>query len=318
MLRHHWRYTMVAVLALCVLGCGTASAQEAVTDPAEQAALNELTELLKIKERPKTQAETMALLTEMVTKAEGFAEKHKSDRAGAMALLLVAQISGLRLGKHDTTVRATKTFLERYPKDSDAPVAKFLLGSALFNKREHKAAKEVLTALISDHPEFGGKAQAQALLKKIELFDRPAPDFTTQDFAGNEVKLSGFKGKIVLLDFYAGWCGPCKAEMPNLKRLYAKYKDQGLEIVGISLDASLEKAKSYAKGEGITWTATWKAPGGWKTPIVGLYGVRGIPAMFLVGKDGKIMKTGLRGPALAKALADIFGAAKDAPKEPAG
>jgi len=300
------RLVAISLIAVCALLGGivpTAYAQDA--DP-DAAAMAELKELLKVTTQPKTQAEAVKLLSAMVDKAAAFAEKHPNDNAGAEALLIVAQVSLQRLGDNDKAAAAMKKFLERYPKHANVPVAKFFLASALMGKRDYKAAKEVINALIKDHPGFRGKRQAEAMLKKIAMFDRPAPDFTTKDLAGNVVKLSGFKGKIVLLDFYAGWCGPCRTEMPNLVKLYAKYKDRGFEIVGISLDASAAKAKDYAKSAGITWTATWQAPGGWKTPIVGQYGVRGIPATFLIDKEGRIMQAGLRGAALAKALADIF------------
>ncbi|MFH1730766.1 MAG: redoxin domain-containing protein [Planctomycetota bacterium] len=313
------RLVAASLFAVCALLGRIAPAAYAQDADPDAAAMAELEELLQVKSEPKTQAEAVKLLLEMADKAAAFAEKHPNDNAGAIALLLVAQVSLQRLGDDDRAAAAMKKFLDRYPKHPEAAVAKFFLASALMGKFDHTAAKEVLDALIKDHPDFRGKSQAEAMLKKIALFVRPAPDFTTKDLAGNDVKLSDFKGrKIVLLDFYAGWCGPCRTEMPNLVKLYAKYKDRGFEIVGISLDGSAAKAKDYAKSAGITWTATWQAPGGWKTPIAGLYDVRGIPATFLIGKDGKIMQAGLRGAALARTLADIFPekkpGVKDAPK----
>ena len=317
------RLVAISSIAVCALLGGTAPAAYAQDADPDAAAMAELKELLQPTTEPKTHAEKIKLLSEMRTKAEAFAEKHTNDKAGAIALLMVAQVSLEHLGDNDKAAAAMKKFLERYPKHPEAALAKFFLANALMGKRDYKAAKEAFDALIKDHPDFRGKRQAEAMLKKIALFLQPAPDFTTKDLAGNDVKLSDFKGKkIVLLDFYAGWCGPCKVEMPNLVKLYAKYKDRGFEIVGISLDASAAKAKDYAKTAGITWTATWQAPGGWKTPIVGLYSVRGIPATFLIGKDGKIIQAGLRGAALAKTLADIFPEkkppAKKAAEQPLG
>ena len=319
MLRFH-RLFVAAVLCLGVVGAAVAqdvaapqkTADELAAEKAaaqakvDAAAEKELRELLAVEKEPASRAEALILLKEMALKAEAFAEKHQADRGGAMALMIVAQISARQLGDSDMTIKAMNRFLKRYPKDPDVAFAKFFLGSALLEKGDMKGAKGALTALLKDHPNFRGKAQAAGLLKKIELREKPAPDFTTKDLEGNEVKLSSLRGKIVLLDFYAGWCDPCRVEMPNLKRLYAKYKDRGLVIVGISLDRSLDAAKKYVKDTGITWTATWQAPGGWKNPIVGLYGVNGIPAMFILGKDGKIMKTDVRGEALVRALAEIF------------
>ncbi len=274
-------------------------------DP-EAVALKELTALLKVETQPKSREEMVTFLKDRVAKAEAFAETHQKLEAGAAALFFAARASTEFLDDHDKAIGLMKTLIERYPKSEGVAVAKYMIGNALMRKREFEGAKKVLTDLLEAHPGFPGKRQTEALLKKIALLEAPAPEFETQDLDGNAVKLSDFKGKIVLLDFYAGWCGPCRTEMPNLRTLYAKYKDRGFEILGVSLDRTLDDAKGYVKGGGIKWTCTWKEPGGWKTPAAKQYGVTSIPAVFLIGKDGKIIETGLRGPALVAKLADLF------------
>jgi len=111
---------------------------------------------------------------------------------------------------------------------------------------------------------------------------------------GGTLKLpDDLKGKVVLIDFWASWCGPCVASMPKLKTIYAKYKSQGLEIVGISLDRTRADAESFVKDANITWIQTYS--GGANDPTAAKYGVNAIPSMWLVGRDGKIITNQARG-----------------------
>lgn len=113
-------------------------------------------------------------------------------------------------------------------------------------------------------------------------------DFKLKDVDGNEVSLSSYKGKVMLLNFWATWCGPCKAEIPGFVRLQEKYRDQGLVIVGYSVDDTAEKAKAYAAQYKMNYPILL---GEGREELQDAYGpIWGIPASFIVSKDGKVCR----------------------------
>lgn len=129
-----------------------------------------------------------------------------------------------------------------------------------------------------------------------------APDFSFTTLDGRTLNLSDMRGKVVLLDFWAVWCGPCRGETPHLKAVYDKFgKDDRFVMVGLSLDPNLDAPRQYAKDNNLQWVQGFL--GEWsKTKVPESFGVRGIPAIFLIGPDGKILAQGLRGQAIAVAV----------------
>ncbi len=293
--------TKVLVLAALVLG-SVAWGAEAGDD----AATKELREILDIQPRPTSREEAMAKLKERLPKLEAFVEKHQTGKAGSQALMVLAQLQG-QLGETDKALAALKTFEKRFPKDPMAAELPLFRAFLLQQGRQYDEAKAELKAFIKDNPDSPRLPVAQSMLDKMAIIGTEAKGFTTKSLDGKEVKLSDFRGKVVLLDFFAGWCGPCVAEMPHLKALYAKYKDKGFEILGVNMDRTLEDAKKYVAKDGLTWTVTWEAPGFWANPVAKLYGIGSIPAMYLLDKEGKVLAVGLRGDALTEALKQQLG-----------
>lgn len=128
-----------------------------------------------------------------------------------------------------------------------------------------------------------------------------APEINLPDTQGKELSLKSLRGKIVLVDFWASWCGPCRKEMPNVVKAYAKYKDKGFEIYGVSLDQSKDKWLEAIQKDGITWPQVSDLKY-WDCEAAKLYNVQGIPFTVLLDKDGKILAKNLRGEELEAAL----------------
>lgn len=132
-----------------------------------------------------------------------------------------------------------------------------------------------------------------------------APEISLPTPSGETLALSSLKGKYVLLDFWASWCGPCRQENPNVVKTYAAYKDYGFEILGVSLDKDKNAWLKAIENDKLVWKHVSDLQY-WNSVAAQAYGVNAIPMTFLVGPDGKIVAKGLRGPSLEKFLADLF------------
>ncbi len=154
----------------------------------------------------------------------------------------------------------------------------------------------------------------QAFLKQLDnkvTFDKAvgvgqqAPDFTQNDTAGHPVTLSSFRGRYVLLDFWASWCGPCRQENPAVVKAYHQYHDKGFEILGVSLDQSEKSWKKAIRDDKLSWVHVSDLKY-WNNALVKVYGIQGVPQNFLIDPQGKIIARGLRGEDLQNKLAGIY------------
>jgi peroxiredoxin len=137
----------------------------------------------------------------------------------------------------------------------------------------------------------------------------PAPEITMLNTVGERVSLSSLKGKLVLVDFWASWCLPCRKENPNVVKLYNKYKDKGFTVFSVSLDDNKDSWLAAIKKDGLTWTHVSDLAG-WKSVAPGLYNFNSIPTTYLIDREGKILNRNLRGGDLEKAVENFIAAEK--------
>ncbi len=152
---------------------------------------------------------------------------------------------------------------------------------------------------------YGSRIGAKISSSQKTKVGATAPDFTLKTPEGKSVSLSSFKGKYVLVDFWASWCGPCRAENPNVVATYKKYKDKDFTILGVSLDSDKEDWTKAIKDDGLLWTQVSDLKK-WNSAAAKLYGIQAIPANFLIGPSGKIIAKNLRGDDLKNKLAEVL------------
>ncbi|MDZ4680435.1 MAG: TlpA disulfide reductase family protein [Saprospiraceae bacterium] len=141
--------------------------------------------------------------------------------------------------------------------------------------------------------------------KRAFVVGAVAPDFTQPTPDEKTKSLSSLRGKIVLVDFWASWCGPCRRDNPEVVKLYETYKDKGFDILGVSLDRDKERWLQAIQQDGLVWNHVSDLKG-WQNDVAKRYGVSSIPHTVLVDREGRIIARGLRGPALAEKLKELF------------
>jgi len=146
------------------------------------------------------------------------------------------------------------------------------------------------------------------ILKAVQI-GQPAPDFTQADTAGNPLALSSLKGKVLLVDFWASWCGPCRAENPNVAEAWKKYSKKGFDVLGVSLDKDRDKWIEAIQADNLTWNHVSDLQY-WNNEASNLYGVRSIPSNVLLDQEGIIIARNLRGEDLRAKLEELLGPAK--------
>ncbi len=199
-----------------------------------------------------------------------------------------------------------KQFLAENPS---SPIAMFIFRQwAGYDINADEAEPIFLTLSEKLRSGPAGKEMAEKIeIAKKTGVGRMAMDFTQNDTLGNPVSLSSFKGKHVLIDFWASWCGPCRQENPNVVKAFNNYKDKGFTVLGVSLDQPNAKDKwmKAIHDDKLTWTQVSDLKY-WKNEVAVQYGIQAIPQNYLIDPQGKIIGKNLRGEALNKKLEEIF------------
>jgi thiol-disulfide isomerase/thioredoxin len=202
---------------------------------------------------------------------------------------------------------ATDAFIKEAPKDERG--AELLVHQAdIVTDSQAKAA--LLGRVVKEYPGSSEAKSAQGKVKQAEGVGKPFDLEFTDAISGKKISVQkDLKGKVVVVDFWATWCGPCVAEMPKNKEIYAQYKDKGVEFVGVSLDQAppegLKALKAFVAENGISWPQYYQG-NYWQSEFSSGWGIDSIPAVFIVDKEGKLASVEARGqletliPALLK------------------
>lgn len=167
--------------------------------------------------------------------------------------------------------------------------------------------KEVRDALIGRYPNNEFVQHVNQKVSTAVIAGMEAPDIVLADRDGKDRKLSDLRGKVVLIDFWASWCRPCRMENPNVVQAYQKYHDKGFEIFSVSLDNNRDAWLKAIDDDHLVWPNHVSDLRGWSSAGGKLYGISSIPATVLVGRDGTILARNLRGAELEQKLKEIFG-----------
>jgi thiol-disulfide isomerase/thioredoxin len=199
-----------------------------------------------------------------------------------------------------------------YSKWPEGSRAKFFAMSGGFSalaQKKHpgtiKLADAIEAQYKAKYPGQVAQISAQAATLRTFSVGVEAPLFAGPTPEGKEISLESLRGKVVLIDFWASWCGPCRRENPNVVKLYDEYKSKGFEILAVSLDKTKDRWVKAIADDKLTWLHISDLKG-WKSKYAQQYGVSSIPQTVLLDREGKIMARNLRGKALEAKLADVF------------
>ncbi len=217
-------------------------------------------------------------------------------------------------GKVDTS--AIDAFIQLAPKD---PRAGQLIYMSAMSASDSKTKTALEDRILKEFPESQFTVMIKGARRQRERIGKPFELEFTDVSSGSTISMAALKGKVVVVDFWATWCGPCVAEMPTMKKLYEKFHGQGVEFLGVSLDqpkeqGGLDALKKFVKEHEIRWPQYYQGKY-WQSEFSKSWGINSIPTMFLVDQEGKLVSVEARGK-LEELIPELL--AKKAEKTPAG
>lgn len=209
--------------------------------------------------------------------------------------------------RYNDLISSRSTKIENFIKNEKGTPATYFAVKYLFQKQVPKLVLLGRDKLKADMPTSSYATRLAAAADQLgpTIEGAMAPDINLKSPEGELIALSSLRGKVVLIDFWASWCGPCRKENPHVVALYNKYKDKGFEIYGVSLDNNADRWKAAIAKDGLPWKHVSDLAG-WKSSAAKLYGVHSIPQTFLIDEEGRIIKSGLRSRQLDQVLGTIL------------
>ncbi len=200
--------------------------------------------------------------------------------------------------------KISSDFVKKYPSSYVSPIAIIRILQSSGNVVEADKLYKTMSDEVKNSS-LGKYLDQELAIEKINPIGSEVTDFSQTDTAGKIVKISSFRGKYVLIDFWASWCRPCRMENPNVVAAYNKYHDKNFTILGVSLDQAKQAWLNAIQMDGLTWTHVSDLKG-WGNEVAGLFHVTSIPQNLLIGPDGKIVAKNLRGEALSQKLGELL------------
>jgi peroxiredoxin len=234
----------------------------------------------------------------------------KSDPDGPVKALaqIIQTMARAQAGRYEEALTRYKDLMHGLGQsDQEEFAASFsdTLANSAIAAGEFAVARQVYSTLLSRFSESPNLRQKiEGDLKRIDKVGRPAPSFAAEDIKGRPIRLDAYRGKYVLVDFWATWCAPCVGELPRLQEAHRTYHEAGLEIIGVSLDESKTAVSDFAKVRKLPWPQIHNASS--TADLVEAFAVGSIPATYLIDPEGTIIRLDLRGKVLDQALSRLI------------